>query len=58
MENITLNDLTALLDFGERAEREVNKLFTPPPPTKTTRNTPPRRLLLHSPRLGRKPAKN
>jgi hypothetical protein len=57
MENqITLKQLSEILEFGERAERELNKLFGTPAhatnrPT-TSRPTP------RSAYLGRKPAKN
>lgn len=56
---ITLKQLSELLDFGERAERVIDHLFfTPPPPTKKSHSAPPRRLILRSSRLGHKLAKN
>jgi len=59
MENqLTLQQISEILDFGERAERELNRLFCNPATTHPTKPRPTHRPLLRSSRLGRKPAKN
>lgn len=56
---ITLEQVSELLKFGERAERELNRLFgTPASTTRPTKPRPARCLFLRSSRLGHKLAKN